>query len=114
MEKRKHSDSDSSRENSRKDRAAAIKKEILDYIIMIAVVVAVVLVVNEVFLINARIPSASMENTIMTYDRVFGNRLAYKNKSPERFDIVIFRYPDDETQFFIKRVIFFIWIGKLS
>lgn len=105
MENRKHSDSDSSRENSRKDRAAAIKKEILDYIIMIAVVVAVVLVVNEVFLINARIPSASMENTIMTYDRVFGNRLAYKNKSPERFDIVIFRYPDDESMLYIKRVI---------
>ncbi|MBQ6386061.1 MAG: signal peptidase I [Lachnospiraceae bacterium] len=105
MENRKNSDSDSSRENSRKDRAAAIKKEILDYIIMIAVVVAVVLVVNEVFLINARIPSASMENTIMTYDRVFGNRLAYKNKSPERFDIVIFRYPDDESMLYIKRVI---------
>ena len=105
MENRKHSDSDSSRENSRKDRAAAIKKEILDYIIMIAVVVAVVLVINEVFLINARIPSASMENTIMTYDRVFGNRLAYKNKSPERFDIVIFRYPDDESMLYIKRVI---------
>lgn len=105
MENRKHSDSDSSRENSRKDRAAAIRKEILDYIIMIAVVVAVVLVVNEVFLINARIPSASMENTIMTYDRVFGNRLAYKNKSPERFDIVIFRYPDDESMLYIKRVI---------
>ena len=105
MENRKHSDSDSSRENSRKDRAAAIKKEILDYIIMIAVVVAVVLVVNEVFLINARIPSASMENTIMTYDRVFGNRLAYKKKSPERFDIVIFRYPDDESMLYIKRVI---------
>lgn len=105
MENRKNSDSDSSRENSRKDRAAAIRKEILDYIIMIAVVVAVVLVVNEVFLINARIPSASMENTIMTYDRVFGNRLAYKNKSPERFDIVIFRYPDDESMLYIKRVI---------
>ena len=56
-------------------------------------------------LINAKIPSESMEDTIMTGDRIFGNRLAYINKDPQRFDIVIFKYPDDETQLFIKRVI---------
>ena len=59
-----------------------------------------------------------MEKTIMTGDRIFGFRLAYginldlfgheiskKVKDPERFDIVIFKYPDDESQLFIKRVI---------
>lgn len=43
----------------------------------------------------------------MTGDRVFGNRLAYMTKDPERFDIVIFKFPDDESQLFIKRVIDF-------
>ena len=28
-----------------------------------------------------------------------------KIKDPERFDIVIFKYPDDESKLFIKRVI---------
>ena len=28
-----------------------------------------------------------------------------KWKDPERFDIVIFKYPDDESQLFIKRII---------
>ena len=59
-----------------------------------------------------------MEKTIMTGDRIFGFRLAYginldlfgheiskKVKDPERFDIVIFKYPDDESQLFIKRII---------
>ena len=46
-----------------------------------------------------------MENTIMTGDRVFGNRLAYIFGEPKRFDIIIFRYPDDEKQLFIKRII---------
>ena len=49
--------------------------------------------------------SGSMENTIMTGDRVFGNRLAYIFGEPKRFDIIIFRYPDDEKQLFIKRII---------
>ena len=92
--------------------------EIWDYIKMIIIVVVVVLLINNVVLINAKIPSASMEKTIMTGDRIFGFRLAYgvnldlfgheiskKVKDPERFDIVIFKYPDDESQLFIKRVI---------
>lgn len=85
---------------------------------MIIIVVVVVLIVNNVVLINAKIPSESMENTIMTGDRIFGFRMAYginfdffgthvskKMKDPERYDIIIFKYPDDESQLFIKRLI---------
>lgn len=85
---------------------------------MIIAVVLIVTLVNNVILINAKIPSESMEKTIMTGDRIFGFRLAYgininlfghkiskKTKDPKRFDIVIFKYPDDESQLFIKRVI---------
>ena len=95
-----------------------IWQEIWEYIKMIIVVVLVVLVINNVILINAKIPSESMEKTIMTGDRIFGFRLSYginlkigsfeysqKFRDPERFDVVIFRYPDDESQLFIKRVI---------
>ena len=95
-----------------------IINEILEYVKMIVIVVIVVLFVDGVILINARIPSASMETTIMTGDRIFGLRLAYginwnifgnkisvKYKDPERYDIVIFHYPDDEKQLFIKRLI---------
>ena len=41
----------------------------------------------------------------MTGDRLIGNRLAYLNSDPERGDIVIFLYPDNEKELFIKRVI---------
>ena len=54
----------------------------------------------------------------MTGDRIFGFRLAYglnldffgheiskKIKDPERFDIVIFKYPDDESVDYLKRII---------
>lgn len=95
-----------------------IWNEIWDYVKMIVIVVVVVLFVNNFILINAKIPSESMEETIMTGDRIFGFRLAYginvdifgkhiskKMKDPERFDIIIFKYPDDESQRFIKRLI---------
>ena len=90
---------------SKQYNGPSIMEELWEYIKMIIFVVVVVFIVNNVLLINAKIPTESMEDTIMTGDRIFGNRLAYINKDPQRFDIVIFKYPDDETQLFIKRVI---------
>ena len=95
-----------------------IWRELLSYVKLIVIVVAITLVINNVVLINAKIPSPSMENTLMVKDRLFGFHLAYginlnlfgyeiseKFKDPDRFDIVIFKSPDDESRLFIKRVI---------
>jgi signal peptidase I len=82
-----------------------IGKEIISWILTVAAAVAVALLLNNFVLINARIPSGSMENTIQEGDRLIGNRLAYIKSNPQRGDIVIFKFPDDETQNYVKRVI---------
>jgi len=84
---------------------AEIKQEIAEWIIVIVLAIVVSVLINTFILINATVPSASMENTVMTGDRLFGFRLAYMNEGPKRGDIVIFKYPDDESQLFIKRAI---------
>lgn len=83
----------------------SLKKVFWEYVRMIASVVIVVFLLQTFVFVNARIPSGSMEKTVMTGDRVYGNRLAYTFGEPERYDIAIFRYPDDESKLFIKRVI---------
>lgn len=84
-----------------------ILREVWEYIKVIIFAIVFVLIVNNFILINAQIPSESMEKTIMTGDRIFGFRLAYKFEEPKRYDIVIFKYPDDPEQkeLYIKRVI---------
>lgn len=82
-----------------------VKREILDWILVIAIAAVLAIFLNCFIVVNARIPTASMETTVMTGDRLYGNRLAYINKDPQRGDIVIFRYPDNEKELFIKRVI---------
>lgn len=73
--------------------------------IAVATIVSMIIIYTQI-LINAYIPSESMENTLMTGDRVIGNRLAYKlGKDPKRFDIVMFYAPDDPSTIYIKRVI---------
>ena len=41
----------------------------------------------------------------MTHDRLIGFRFAYWFDEPQRGDIILFEYPVDEKQTYIKRVI---------
>jgi signal peptidase I len=96
---------DQKQESLEPEQEPSDKNELFHWILTLAIAVIIALCVNRFVLVNAEIPSGSMENTIMTGDRVFGNRLAYIFGEPKRFDIIIFRYPDDEKQLFIKRII---------
>ena len=60
-----------------------------DYLKTFLIIFCVVFAMNKLVYINAVIPSESMQNTIMKGDRVLG----------------IFKYPDDPSKIFIKRVI---------
>lgn len=73
------------------------------FILIMAAVLFAVILGKYVFL-NANIPSASMENTIMTGDKLIANRLYYSKHDPARGDIVIFDSPDIGEEY-IKRVI---------
>lgn len=83
----------------------SLKREIMEWVIVICIAITIAVVLNTFIIVNAIIPSASMEPTIMTGNRIFGNRLAYINDEPKRGDIIIFRFPDNEKELFIKRII---------
>lgn len=78
---------------------------ILDWVIVIAVALAVALFINYFVIVNSTVPTGSMENTIMPGSRMIGFRVAYLFSQPERGDIIVFKYPDDPSQLFVKRVI---------
>ncbi len=83
----------------------SVKREILDWVEVIVIAIAVAFCLNSFIIANSVIPSESMENTIMAGDRVIGSRLAYLSKDPQRGDIIIFKWPDNEKVRFVKRVI---------
>lgn len=80
-------------------------KEIIKQVFIIIIVFIIVRTTQEIIILNAIVPTGSMENTIMIGDRIIGNRLAYINNTPERGDIIIFKFPDDTSKQYIKRVI---------
>ncbi|MGN0159505.1 MAG: signal peptidase I [Brotaphodocola sp.] len=87
------------------DEKPGWKKEILEWVKIIVSAALIAFVLNRFIIANSEVPSGSMENTIMTGDRVIGSRLSYLFDDPERGDIVIFRFPDNEKIYYVKRVI---------
>jgi len=80
-------------------------REILSWVEIIVAAFLLSMFVTKVILINATVPSGSMEHLIQPGDRLFGYRLSYVFSEPERFDVVIFKYPVDESENYIKRII---------
>lgn len=74
-----------------------------------AVIVALVL---KAFIIEvSKIPSGSMQPTLMgsptagVYDRVIVDKLAYRFRDPERFEIVVFKHPLERSRNMVKRIV---------
>ena len=101
MKKEQETENNKTEEEKKGD----MRKEVVSWIRMFVIVIAVVFVLTQFVIINVRVPSGSMENTIMTKDRLIGFRFSYWFDEPQRGDIILFSYPVDEKQTYIIRVI---------
>jgi signal peptidase I len=70
-------------------------------VIALLIVVPVRFFVIEPFVVSG----SSMFPTFENGDYLIVDKISYELGDPERDDVVIFRYPNDETKFFIKRII---------
>ena len=77
----------------------------LEYALLFAVAVVVVVLVQAVVVKPYRIPSPSMVGTLEPGDRILASRLAYHFGDPQRGDVIVFRYPLDRSLAYIKRVV---------
>ena len=91
--------------NISKEEKTSPLREALSWVFTFAAAILVALVLKNFVIINATVPTGSMENTIMPGDDLFGFRLAYQFSEPKRGDIIIFKYPDDEEEKYVKRII---------
>ncbi len=78
---------------------------VVEWTIVIALAVAIALFINFCIIINSLVPTSSMETTIMPGDRILGLRVTYLFEEPKYGDIIVFKYPDNPKETFVKRVI---------
>ena len=72
-----------------------------------AFIIAIVLAfIIRIFIVEAfKIPSGSMIPTLLVGDHLLVNKFIYKFTEPTRGDVIVFKYPDDPSRNFIKRII---------
>lgn len=83
------------------DRA---KKEIREWIVSLAGAVIIVLLIRSFLFTIIQVDGPSMSDTLLNGDRLFVTVADMKLNGPERFDVVICRYPDSRDNY-VKRVI---------
>ncbi len=77
----------------------------------LAVAIVMALILNTFFIQAYKIPTGSMQPTLIgnkeqgLFDRVLVNKNIYLFSEPERFDIIVFKYPLDQSKNYIKRLI---------
>lgn len=93
------------------------KSKTREYVESLVIAALIAFVVRSFFIQAFKIPSSSMEPTLLIGDHLLVNRLSYSLKvpftdivilhlgNPNRGDVVVFRYPVDRSKDFIKRVI---------
>jgi signal peptidase I len=70
-------------------------------LIALIIVIPIRLFVAEPFIVSG----TSMVPTFQNGDYLIVDKISYELGSPKRDDVVVFRYPNDTTKYFIKRVI---------
>ena len=86
----------------------SVRRELLSWCLNFAIAFAAAICIRNYVIINANVPSGSMESTIMPGDNLIGLRLAYTFSEPKRGDIIIFTPPEGASnpgEKYIKRII---------
>ncbi len=93
------------------------KKFIKEYVEPIVIAILIALFIRTFIVQAFKIPSSSMEPTLLVGDHILVNKFIYgvripltdtklfQFKKPQRGDIIVFIYPRDHSKDFIKRVI---------
>lgn len=82
-----------------------IIRRFLNVVICVAIVLAAAWGIRTFVIEPFEVPSASMETTIMTGDRLFAEKITYHFSQPKAGDIVVFSDPQLPSRVLVKRVI---------
>lgn len=80
-------------------------EEIKDWIISILIAIVLAFFIRYFIVELYMVEGPSMRPTLVNGERLIVNKFIYRFKTPERGEVLVFRYPRDPSRDFIKRVI---------
>lgn len=83
----------------------SLGEEIKDWVISIAIAVFLAFIIRTFIVELYLVDGPSMRPTLQNAERLVVNKFIYKFRTPERGEILVFKYPSNQNRDFIKRVI---------
>ncbi len=80
-------------------------EEIKDWVISILIAIVLAFFIRYFIVELYMVEGPSMRPTLVNGERLVVNKFIYRFKTPERGEVLVFRYPRDPSRDFIKRVI---------
>jgi len=94
--------------NKRNERAD-LRRHVREIADSLAIAFILAMVIRHFVLEVFKIPTKSMQPTLLgdpwTGDKILVNKFAYDLRDPQRWDVIVFRYPVDTSRNYIKRVV---------
>lgn len=82
-----------------------IMRELINTGIYLLFVLAVAWLLVTFVIQRTEVEGSSMETTLSSGDNLFVDKLSYRFRDPERFDIIVFPFQHEEDTHYIKRII---------
>ncbi|MBQ8663415.1 MAG: signal peptidase I [Eubacterium sp.] len=92
-------------ESTKAQKPVNKKKEIISNIIYVVIVLAITIFIICFVGQRTKVDGDSMYPTLHDGDNLIVDKISYRFHDPDRFDVIIFPYPQNEKVFYIKRVI---------
>lgn len=83
----------------------SILKELMGWIVYIIIIVALAWVIITFVGQRTQVSGHSMETTLSHGDQLIVDKISYRFRDPDRYDIVVFPYQYEENTYYIKRII---------
>lgn len=83
----------------------SILKELMGWIVYIIIIVALAWVIITFVGQRTQVSGSSMETTLSDGDQLIVDKISYRFRDPNRYEIVVFPYQYEENTYYIKRII---------
>lgn len=87
------------------EKEPGVFRELMGWLVYIVIIVGLTYLIVTYVGQRTSVSGHSMEPTLSHGDNLIVDKITYRFKDPERFDIIVFPYRYEENTFYIKRII---------
>lgn len=93
------------RRRHEEEESVSIFRELLGWLFYFLIIIGLTYLIITYVGQRTRVSGSSMETTLNDGDHLLVDKLSYRFKDPQRYDIIVFPYKYEEKTYYIKRII---------